>query len=191
MMGGEGLTEATKVAILNANYVAHRLGKHFPVVYQGKKATSRTSASSTSVSSRRPRASRSTTVAKRPDGLRLPRADHVLPDPRPLMVEPTESESLAELDRFCEAMSAIREEIRLIEEGKFVARRQSAEERAAHHRGVHGGRVEAPLQPLDRCVPRALDARSQFWPSVGRLNNALGIASLICACPPIEAYADA
>ena len=109
-----------------------------------------------------------------------------------LMVEPTESESLAELDRFCDAMIAIREEIRLIEEGKS-SRDDNPLKNAPHTiEACIGRRVDASVQPREvAAFPAPWTRDRKFWPSVGRLNNALGDRKLICACPPIEAYAEA
>ena len=113
------------------------------------------------------------------------------PIPGTLMVEPTESEPLAELDRFCDAMIAIREEIRAIEERQAPEGRQPAEERAAHGRRGHRHRVGAPVLARDGRVPRAVDARrTSSGRRSARLNNALGDRNLVCSCPPIEEYGD-
>ena len=119
MMGGDGLKAASEVAILNANYVARRLAPHYPVLYTGPGGLvahecilDLRALKETLGHLRRRR-------GQAPDGLRLPRADDVVPGPGTLMVEPTESESKAELDRFCDAMIAIREEIRAVEEGRL------------------------------------------------------------------------
>jgi glycine dehydrogenase len=118
MMGGEGLTEATKVAILNANYVAHRLGKHFPVVYQGKKGHVAHECILDVRPFKKTAGIEVDDVAKRLMDYGFHAPTMSFPIAGTLMVEPTESESLAELDRFCDAMIAIRVEIRLIEDGK-------------------------------------------------------------------------
>src|SRR4051794_4695485 len=117
MMGGAGLTDATKVAILNANYVAHRLGKHFPVVYRGKKGRVAHECILDVRPFKKSAGIEVDDVAKRLMDYGFHAPTMSFPIAGTLMVEPTESESLDELDRFCDAMIAIREEIRLIEEG--------------------------------------------------------------------------
>ena len=191
MMGGEGLTEATKVAILNANYVAHRLGKHFPVVYQGKKGRVAHECILDVRPFKKSAGIEVDDVAKRLMDYGFHAPTMSFPIAGTLMVEPTESESLAELDRFCEAMIAIREEIRLVEEGKS-SRDDNPLKNAPHT--IEACTADEWKHPYTRAIaafPAPWTRDRKFWPSVGRLNNALGDRKLICACPPIEAYADA
>ncbi len=144
MMGAEGLTRATEVAILSANYVAHRLQKHFPVLYMGHgdlvahecilDVRGITKSSGVTVDD----------IAKRLVDFGFHAPTMSFPVPGTFMVEPTESESLAELDRFCDAMIAIRAEIDDVEQGPGPARGQPAQPRPAHHPGHHR-RLGVPL----------------------------------------------
>jgi glycine dehydrogenase len=191
MMGGEGLTEATKVAILNANYIAHRLGKHFPVVYQGKKGHVAHECILDVRPFKKTAGIEVDDVAKRLMDYGFHAPTMSFPIPGTLMVEPTESESLDELDRFCDAMIAIREEIRLIEEGTS-SRDDNPLKHAPHT--IEACTANEWKHPYSREVaafPAPWTRDRKFWPAVGRLNNALGDRKLICACPPIEAYAEA
>jgi len=191
MMGGEGLTEATRVAILNANYMAHRLEEHYPVLYRG---TNGTVAHECIIDLRQLKATSGVEVedvAKRlmDYGFHAPTVS--FPVAGTLMVEPTESETQEELDRFCDAMIAIREEIRQIENGT-LERADNPLKNAPHTAAsvtasewTHGYSREVAA------FPTAWVRDSKFWPSVGRVNNAAGDRTLICACPPIDAYAEA
>ena len=107
-----------------------------------------------------------------------------------LMVEPTESEDLAELDRFCDAMIAIRHEIAMVGRRRLRRRRQPAEERAAHRQHADQRRLEARLRPRDAAYPAGGDRRAKYWPPVRRIDQAYGDRNLMCACPPPEAFAD-
>ena len=158
MMGSAGLTEATKVAILNANYIAHRLGKHFPVVYVGSKNRVAHECILDVRPFKKSAGIEVDDVAKRLMDFGFHAPTMSFPIAGTLMVEPTESESLAEIDRFCDAMIAIREEIRQVEEGKWAARRQPAQARAAHGRSVHRERVDASVLARGGGVPGPVDA---------------------------------
>ena len=191
MMGGAGLTEATKVAILNANYIAHRLGKHFPVVYQGKKGRVAHECILDVRPFKKSAGIEVDDVAKRLMDYGFHAPTMSFPIAGTLMVEPTESESLKELERFCDAMIAIREEIAKVEEASW-SREDNPLKNAPHT-------IEACIatewkHPYTREIaafPAPWTRDRKFWPAVGRLNNALGDRKLICACPPIEAYAEA
>ena len=191
MMGGEGLTEATKVAILNANYIAHRLGKHFPVVYQGAKGRVAHECILDVRPFKKTAGIEVDDVAKRLIDYGFHAPTMSFPIAGTLMVEPTESESLAELDRFCDAMIAIREEIRRVEDGAWP-KDDNPLKHAPHT--IDACIATEWSHPYTREVagfPAPWTRDRKFWPHVGRLNNALGDRKLICACPPIEAYAEA
>jgi len=191
MMGGAGLTEATKVAILNANYVAHRLGEHFPVVYRGAKGKVAHECILDVRPFKKTAGIEVDDVAKRLMDYGFHAPTMSFPIAGTLMVEPTESESLAELDRFCDAMIAIRAEIREIEEGR-ISRDDNPLKNAPHT--IDACIMADWTHPYSREVaafPAPWTRDRKFWPAVGRLNNALGDRKLICACPPIEAYAEA
>jgi glycine dehydrogenase len=191
MMGGEGLTYATQVAILNANYVAARLEGHFPVLYRGNGGRV---AHECILDTRKLKQSAGIEVediAKRlmDYGFHAPTVS--FPVAGTLMVEPTESESRAELDRFVDAMISIRNEIREIEEG-----RQPREGNVLKH-APHTSEVvtqetwNRPYSRAQAAFPTAHVRGAKVWPSVGRVNNVLGDRKLVCSCPPMEAYQDA
>ena len=113
------------------------------------------------------------------------------PVPGTMMIEPTESEPKEELDRFCDAMIAIRGEIQAVVDGQGGSEGQRPEERAAHGRRGHGGRVDASRTTREQAAyPLPFVRANKFWPAVGRIDNPYGDRNLICACPPIEAYAE-
>jgi glycine dehydrogenase len=188
MMGGDGLTHATKVAILNANYVAARLEPHYPVLYKGQNGRV---AHECIVDPRPLKASSGVEVediAKRlmDYGFHAPTVS--FPVPGTLMIEPTESESRQELDRFCDALIAIREEIREIEEGK-ADRRDNLLKNAPHPmRRVVSDGWSASYGRERAAFPAAWTRDHKFWPAVGRIESAYGDRNLVCSCPPVEAY---
>jgi glycine dehydrogenase len=188
MMGAEGLTHATMLAILNANYMAKRLEGHYPVLYTG--ANGRV-AHEFIIDLRMFKESagvEAEDVAKRlmDYGYHAPTVS--FPVAGTLMIEPTESESKEELDRFCEALIAIRSEIREIEEG--TADRQNNVLKNAPHTAetVISDRWSAPYSREKAAYPAAWTRKNKFWPSVGRVNNPYGDRNLVCSCPPIEQY---
>jgi glycine dehydrogenase len=188
MMGGSGLTDATKVAILNANYIAKRLEEHFPVLYKGANGLV---AHECIVDSRVVKAASGVEVediAKRlmDYGFHAPTVS--FPVAGTLMIEPTESESKMELDRFCDAMIAIREEIRDVETG-VLDKKDNPLKNAPHTMEAvisdnwsHGYSRERAAFPVPSTRAR------KFWPAVGRVESAFGDRNLVCACPPIEEY---
>jgi glycine dehydrogenase len=191
LMGGAGLTRASKVAILNANYIAHRLDAHFPVLYKGSRGLI---AHECILDCRPYKASAGVEVediAKRlmDYGFHAPTVS--FPVAGTLMVEPTESESRAELDRFCDAMIAIRGEIREIEVGR-ADRANNMLKRAPHTLAqIAANEWDRPYSRESAAFPAAWTRVHKFWPSVGRIDAAFGDRSLVCACPPVEAYGTA
>ncbi|HLL46237.1 MAG TPA: aminomethyl-transferring glycine dehydrogenase [Longimicrobiaceae bacterium] len=189
LMGAEGLTQATRIAILNANYMAHRLEEHYPVLYRGRSGTV---AHECIVDLRQLKQSAGIEVedvAKRlmDYGFHAPTVS--FPVAGTLMIEPTESEALSEIDRFCEAMIAIRGEIREVELG-LLDRRDNPLKNAPHTQAVviadewsHAYTREQAAYPMPWVRER------KFWPHVSRVNNAAGDRNLVCSCPPVEAYA--
>ena len=188
LMGAEGLTRATQVAILNANYIAHRLEPHYPVLYKGKNGR----VAHECIVDLRPLKSTSGVevedVAKRlmDYGFHAPTVS--FPVPGTMMIEPTESESKAEIDRFCEAMISIRAEITEIEDGR--ADRVGNLLKNAPHTVEQATRNEwnRPYSRERAVFPAPWVKDSKFWPSVGRIDNVYGERNLICSCPPLEAY---
>jgi glycine dehydrogenase len=190
LMGGPGLTLATKVAILNANYVARRLQEHYPVLYTGRDGT----VAHECIIDPRPLRNASGVeagdIAKRlmDYGFHAPTVS--FPVPGTLMIEPTESESLAELDRFCDALIGIREEIREIEIG-VGDRADNLLKNAPHTADMVC--ADEWTHPYDReraAYPAPWTREQKFWPSVGLVESAAGDRNLICACIPIEEYAE-
>jgi glycine dehydrogenase len=188
MMGGEGLTKASKVAILNANYMARRLEPHYPVLYEGAHGTV---AHECIIDPRAFKASAGVDVediAKRlmDYGFHAPTVS--FPVAGTLMIEPTESESKAELDRFCNALIQIREEIREIEEGT-LDRKDNPLHNAPHtQRGALSDDWSHPYSRERAVFPAPWTRDWKFWPSVARIESAFGDRNLVCACPPVEEY---
>jgi glycine dehydrogenase len=191
MMGGSGLTAATESAILAANYVARRLTEHYPVLYAGPGGL----VAHECILDLRPLKETSEIavddVAKRLMDYGFHAPTMSFPVPGTLMVEPTESESKAELDRFVEAMIAIREEIRAIEEGR-ADRADNPLKHAPHTAAAvtadawkHAYRREAAAYPV------AALRTTKYWPPVGRVDNVYGDRNLFCSCVPVTDYATA
>jgi glycine dehydrogenase len=190
MMGGDGLTEATKMAILNANYIKLRLEAHYPVLYAG--ANGRCAHEMIlDCRSFKNFGIEVTDIAKRlmDYGFHAPTVS--FPVAGTLMVEPTESEPKHELDRFCDAMIAIRYEIDDVEKG--LSDRQNNPLKNAPHTAavVTGNEWDKPYTRQKAAFPLQYVAEHKFWPSVGRVNDTHGDRTLICACPSIESYAEA
>jgi glycine dehydrogenase len=191
IMGGEGLTRATEIAILNANYIAARLQPHFPVLYRNAKGRV---AHECIVDPRPLKTSSGVTVddiAKRLIDYGFHAPTMSFPVPGTLMIEPTESESKAELDRFCDAMIAIRNEIAEIEAGRWTV--EVSPLRNAPHT-VHDIADDAWARPYSRaegCFPAGSSRTDKYWSPVGRVDNVYGDRNLVCSCPPVADYAEA
>ena len=188
MMGADGLRHATQVAILSANYVARRLTEHFPVLYTGQGGL----VAHECILDLRPITARTGVtaedVAKRLIDYGFHAPTMSFPVAGTLMVEPTESEDLAELDRFCAAMIAIRHEIALVESGDYDAT-DNPLRNAPHTASMlvsadwkHGYDREIAAYPAGG------DRRAKYWPPVRRIDQAYGDRNLMCACPPPEAF---
>ncbi|GAA3824377.1 aminomethyl-transferring glycine dehydrogenase [Nocardioides panacisoli] len=188
MMGGEGLTRATAVAVLSANYVAARLGEHFPVLYRGESGLVahecildlRDITRTTGVSV--------DDVAKRLIDYGFHAPTMSFPVAGTLMVEPTESEDLGELDRFCDAMIAIRGEIERVAAGEWAVE-ESPLRNAPHTGRALVGEWDRPYSREVGVYPAGIDP-DKYWPPVARIDQAYGDRHLVCACPPVDAYAD-
>jgi glycine dehydrogenase len=191
MMGGEGLTRATMVAILNANYIATRLSAHYPVVYVGTHGRVAHECILDLRHFKKTAGVEVEDVAKRLMDYGFHAPTMSWPIAGTLMVEPTESESMAELDRFCDAMISIRAEIAEIEAGR-MSREDNALKNAPHSLDVClASEWRHPYTREQAAFPSAWTRDRKFWPFVGRVNNALGDRKLVCTCPPIEAYGQA
>ncbi|MCP2043217.1 aminomethyl-transferring glycine dehydrogenase [Pontibacter sp. HSC-36F09] len=187
MMGGEGLTEATKMAILNANYIKARLEKHYPVLYVGANGRC---AHEMILDCREFKkfGVEVEDIAKRlmDYGFHAPTVS--FPVAGTLMVEPTESEAQEELDRFCEVMISIREEIREVEAGK-ADQKDNVLKNAPHTlKVVMVENWERPYAREKAVFPMAYLRDNKVWPTVSRIDSAYGDRNLVCSCAPIEAY---
>ena len=190
MMGAEGLTQATRIAILNANYIARRLAPHYPVVYAGRNGLV---AHECILDLRAIKERTGITVedvAKRLVDYGFHAPTMSWPVPETLMIEPTESESKAELDRFCEAMISIREEIAAVERGE-LDRQNNPLKRAPHTADLLLGEWDRPYPKERAFFPAPWVAEDKYWPPVARVDNAYGDRHLVCACPPLEDYREA
>lgn len=188
MMGGEGLTNATKLAILNANYIKDRLEGHYKILYTG---TNGRCAHEMIVDCRDFKKSgiEVEDIAKRlmDYGFHAPTVS--FPVAGTLMIEPTESETKGELDRFCDALIEIRNEIREVEEGK-ADKENNVLKHAPHTAAVITADVwDRPYSRQKAAYPLPFVKDAKFWPSVSRIDNAYGDRNLVCSCLPIEAYA--
>jgi glycine dehydrogenase len=188
MMGAEGLANATKYAILNANYVAKRLDASFPVLYRGSRGTVAHECIIDLRKVKKDAAIEVDDVAKRliDYGFHAPTTS--FPVIGTLMIEPTESEPKAELDRFCDALIAIRAEIREIEEGR--ASKEKNVLKSAPHTAevVCSSAWDRPYSREQAAFPAPWVKATKFWPAVGRLNHVQGDRNLICSCPPVEEW---
>jgi glycine dehydrogenase len=185
MMGASGLRRATEVAILNANYMARRLEEHYPIVYKGERGFV---AHEFILDARGFKRSgiEVEDIAKRLIDYGFHAPTMSFPVVGTLMVEPTESEPLAELDRFCDAMIAIRQEIRDVEEGRVKAE-ESPLRRAPHTvAAVTASEWRRPYSREQAAFPLASVRESKFWPAVARIDNAWGDRNLFCTCPSVE-----
>jgi glycine dehydrogenase len=190
MMGGPGLTRATQTAILNANYIASRLAPHYPVVYVGQNGMV---AHECIVDIRAIKEATGITaedVAKRLVDYGFHAPTMSWPVPETMMIEPTESEGLAELDRFCEAMILIREEIRAIERGGGD-RQDNPLKHAPHTADLLLADWTRPYPREQAFFPTEATRADKYWPPVARVDNVYGDRHLVCECPPVEAYRQA
>ncbi len=188
MMGAAGLTKATQVAILNANYMAKRLEGHYGVLYTGKNGRVAHEFILDGRPFKKSAGIEVEDIAKRlmDYGFHAPTIS--FPVPGTLMVEPTESESKEELDRYCDALISIREEIQAIEEGR-ADRSDNVLKNAPHT--VHVVTADTWSHPYSReqaAFPAPWVREHKFWPPVARIDNAYGDRHLVCTCPPMDSY---
>ncbi|MZD06109.1 aminomethyl-transferring glycine dehydrogenase [Streptomyces sp. SID5785] len=187
LMGGEGLKRATQVAVLSANYIAKRLEPHFPVLYTGPGGL----VAHECIIDLRP-LSKATGVsvddiAKRLIDYGFHAPTMSFPVAGTLMIEPTESEDIGELDRFCEAMIAIRGEIEKVASGVWPAD-DNPLRNAPHTAGMLGGDWEHAYSREEGVFPAGVVASDKYWPPVRRIDQAFGDRNLVCSCPPLDAY---
>ncbi|MCB9881391.1 MAG: aminomethyl-transferring glycine dehydrogenase [Planctomycetes bacterium] len=189
MMGAAGLKRATQVAILNANYMAKRLEAYYPVVYRGRSGYCAHEFIIDLRAFKKSAGIEAVDVAKRLMDYGFHAPTMSWPVAGTLMIEPTESESQEELDRFCEALIAIREEIREIEDGR--ADRENNVLKHAPHPAVLAcsDGWSFPYSREKACFPAPWTREHKYWPTVSRIDDAHGDRHLVCACPPMEEYA--
>jgi glycine dehydrogenase len=188
LMGAAGLKRATEVAILNANYMARRLEDHFPVVFTGKNGR----VAHEFIVDMRPFKKTADVevddIAKRLMDYGFHAPTMSFPVAGALMIEPTESETRVELDRFCDAMIAIRQEMRDVEEGR-ADRRDNPLKNAPHTcRDVTANVWSHPYGREQAAFPAPWLRNHKFWPAVGRIDNTYGDRNLVCSCPSMETY---
>lgn len=188
LMGGDGLRHATQMAVLGANYVAARLREHYPVLYSGHDGLV---AHECILDVRQITADTGVTVddiAKRLIDYGFHAPTMSFPVAGTLMVEPTESEDKHELDRFCDAMIAIRDEIEAIAKGE-VAVAESMLRHAPHtSHAIASSTWEHPYERTAAAFPVGVEAADKYWPPVGRIDGAFGDRNLVCSCPPPESF---
>lgn len=190
MLGGSGMTEATRIAILNANYLKARLEPYYQVLYTGSKGR----VAHELIFDLRPIKQQTgideTDIAKRlmDYGFHAPTVS--FPVPGTLMVEPTESEPKEELDRFCDAMIAIRREIRAVADGQADPKDNVLKNAPHTIADIAADDWSHPYSRSEAAYPVAALRERKYWPAVSRIDNPYGDRNLVCACPPIEAYAE-
>jgi glycine dehydrogenase len=188
MMGADGLTQATKIAILNANYMAKKLESYYPVLYQGKNGLVAHECILDLRSLKKSAQIEIDDVAKRlmDYGFHAPTVSW--PVAGTIMVEPTESESKQELDRFCDALIAIREEVAAIESGKMDIHDNLLKNAPHTAESLIIGEWKHPYSREQAAYPALWNKEYKFWPSVGRIDAAFGDRNFVCSCLPMEAY---
>ena len=187
LLGAEGNTLVSKYAILNANYMTERLAKHYPVLYRGSKGRVaheciidiRNIKAETGISEE--------DIAKRLMDYGFHAPTMSFPVPGTLMIEPTESESKYEIDRFCDAMLAIRDEISKVQKGEWPLE-DNPLVNAPHTVVDFSAEWNHPYDKTTAMFPKGVIVSSKFWPSVNRVDNVYGDRNLICSCPSIESY---
>jgi glycine dehydrogenase len=187
LMGGEGLKKATQIAVLGANYIAKRLEPHFPVLYTGPGGL----VAHECIIDLRPMTKETGVsvddIAKRLIDYGFHAPTMSFPVAGTLMIEPTESEDLGELDRFCDAMIAIRGEVDRVAAGEWPAE-DNPLRGAPHTAAALGGEWTHPYSREEAVFPAGVSAADKYWPPVRRIDGAYGDRNLVCSCPPLDAY---
>lgn len=190
MMGPDGLRRATQVAILNANYIAHQLSANYPILFTGNNGL----VAHECIIDTRPMKEHGVSVddiAKRLIDYGFHAPTMSFPVPGTLMIEPTESESLAEIDRFCRAMNAIFQEYLLVKNDELPADNNMLSNAPHTSQFVLADTTQLPYSKLAACHPdKEVDLSAKYWPPIGRVNNVYGDKNLICSCPSMDMYED-
>ncbi|MGP1373616.1 MAG: aminomethyl-transferring glycine dehydrogenase [Almyronema sp.] len=190
MMGSSGLKRATEVAILNANYIAKRLDSHYDILYKGKQGLVAHECILDLRAFRKSAELSVEDIAKRLIDYGFHPPTMSWPVAGTIMVEPTESESKAELDRFCEAMIAIRQEIRAVESGQVDSENNVLKQAPHTIADLVSPDWNRPYSRETAVYPTSWTRAHKFWPTVNRIDQAYGDRNLVCACPPLTAYTD-
>ena len=188
MMGTEGLTDATRLAILNANYMAKRLSGHYDILYTGNNGRVAHEFILDTRPFKKSAGVEVDDIAKRLIDFGFHAPTMSWPVAGTMMIEPTESESIDELDRFCEAMIAIREEIRAVEHGEIDPQNNPLKHAPHTADDVCSNTWDRPYSREQGAFPRPWVKAAKFWPAVGRVDNAYGDRHLVCTCPPMDSY---
>ena len=190
MMGAEGLKLATQNAILNANYIAHKLKDHFPILYKGKNGNV---AHECIIDIRKIKSEIGITeedIAKRLIDFGFHAPTMSWPVPGTMMIEPTESENLSEINRFCEALIKIREEINKVEHGEFDKNDNPLKNAPHTHLELTANEWKHKYDRETAAYPSATLKSYKYWPPVARVDNVYGDKNLFCSCPSLEDYKD-
>ena len=188
MMGAEGLKKASQVAILNANYVARKLNKHFPILYTGK---NKNVAHECIIDIRPIKAETGITeedISKRLIDFGFHAPTMSWPVPGTIMIEPTESESLSELDRFCETLIKIKEEINKVKTGEFDKNDNPLKNAPHTHTELTANEWKHKYERETAAYPSAILKSYKYWPPVARIDNVYGDKNLFCSCPTMDEY---
>ena len=188
MMGPDGLRRATQVAILNANYIAHRLSANYPILFTGNNGL----VAHECIIDTRPMKEHGVSVddiAKRLIDFGFHAPTMSFPVPGTLMIEPTESESLVELERFCRAMNTIYQEYLLVKNGELPEDNNMLSNAPHTSQFVLADSTQLPYSKLTACHPdKEVDLSAKYWPPIGRVDNVYGDKNLVCSCPSMESY---
>ena len=189
MMGATGLKRAIEIAILNANYIKERLKDHYPILFMGKHGRNAHELIIDCRGFKEVKISVADLAKRLMDyGFHAPTVS--FPVAGTMMIEPTESETKIEIDRFCEAMISIRKEIQEVQDG-IASQEQNVLVNAPHTlAAITSDEWTYPYSRSKAAYPLTFVKAKKFWPSVGRTNDAMGDRNLMCSCPPVEAFAE-
>ncbi len=190
MMGSEGLKLATQNAILNANYIANKLKDHFPILYKGKNGNV---AHECIIDIRKIKSETGITeedIAKRLIDFGFHAPTMSWPVPGTMMIEPTESESLSEINRFCEALIKIKEEINKVKNGQFDKIDNPLKNAPHTHLELTANEWKHKYDRETAAYPSATLKAYKYWPPVARVDNVYGDKNLFCSCPSLDEYKD-
>ena len=188
MMGSEGLKLATQNAILNANYIAHKLKDHFPILYKGKNGNV---AHECIIDIRKIKSETGITeedIAKRLIDFGFHAPTMSWPVPATMMIEPTESESLSEINRFCDALIKIKEEINKVKDGEFDKIDNPLKNAPHTHLELTANEWKHKYDRETAAYPSATLKSYKYWPPVARVDNVYGDKNLFCSCPSLDEY---